>query len=144
MFIKYQRKSFLSCLLCLSPPIMFVPNYHDCPHLLCLSPPIMIVPTYYVCPHRLCLSPPIMSVPTYYVCPHLLCLFSPIFTTVGLHLGYSARLKIWQVPARKMEPQSGYIMQLETPTQPNGSVRNQFQLARWSNKVAPNLTYLSF
>ena len=34
MFIKYQRKSFLSC----------------------LSP-------YYVCPHQLCLSPPIMSVP---------------------------------------------------------------------------------
>ena len=38
-------------------------------------------------------------------------MFSPV-ATVGLHLGFSAWLKIWQVPACKMEPRSGYIMQL--------------------------------
>ena len=29
--------------------------------------------------------------------------------TLGLHLGLSAKLKIWQVPTCKMEPRSGYI-----------------------------------
>ena len=48
------------------------------PHLICLSPPIMFVPTFYVCPHLLCLSPPIMSVPTFYVHHHLSCLSPPI------------------------------------------------------------------
>ena len=38
--------------------------------------------------------------------------------TIGLHLGFSAWLKIWQVPACKMEPQGGYIMQLEPPPEP--------------------------
>ena len=33
--------------------------------------------------------------------------------TLELHLGFSAKLRIWQVPACKMEPRSGYIMQLE-------------------------------
>ena len=32
-----------------------------------------------------------------------------IFATLGLHLGFSAMLKIWQVPTCKMEPRSGYI-----------------------------------
>ena len=35
------------------------------------------------------------------------------FAALEIHLGFSAMLKIWQVPACKMEPQSGYIMQLE-------------------------------
>ena len=33
--------------------------------------------------------------------------------TLGLHLGFPAVLKIWQIPACKVEPRSGYIMQLE-------------------------------
>ena len=46
--------------------------------------------------------------------------------TLGLHLGFSAKLKILQVPACKMEPRSGYIMQLEPPIHPaTGSVENQ-------------------
>ena len=49
-----------------------------------------------------------------------------IFATLGLHLRFSAKLKIWQIPACKMEPRSGYIMQLEPPTQPpTASVGNQ-------------------
>ena len=47
----------------------------------------------------------------------LLCSWS-IFATLGLHLGFSAKLRIWQVPTCKMEPRSGYIMQLEPPTHP--------------------------
>ena len=39
-----------------------------------------------------------------------------VFATLGLHIGFSAKLKIRQVPACKMEPRSGYIMQLEPPT----------------------------
>ena len=39
-----------------------------------------------------------------------------IFATLGLYLRFSAKLKIWQIPACKMEPQSGYIMQLGPPT----------------------------
>ena len=42
-----------------------------------------------------------------------------IVATLGLHLGFSVKLRIWQVPACKMEPQSGYIMQLEPTTPPH-------------------------
>ena len=45
-----------------------------------------------------------------------------IIATLKLHPGFSAILKIWQIPACKMEPQGGYIMQLEPPT---ASVWNQ-------------------
>ena len=38
--------------------------------------------------------------------------------TLGLHLKFSAWLKIWHVPVCKMDPLSGYIMQLEPPTTP--------------------------
>ena len=31
------------------------------------------------------------------------------FATLGLHLGFSAKLRIWQVSAYKMEPRSGFI-----------------------------------
>ena len=79
---------------------MSVLTKYVCPHQLCLSQPIMSVPIYYA----------YMSVPTYHVCFHL---FSPI-ATVGLHLGFSARMKIWQVPGCKMEPRSGMIMQVMT------------------------------
>ena len=41
-----------------------------------------------------------------------------LFATLGLHLGFSAKLKIWQVPACIMEPRSGYIMQLGPTTHP--------------------------
>ena len=34
--------------------------------------------------------------------------------TLGLHLRFSAKLRVWQVPACKMEPQSGMIMQVMT------------------------------
>ena len=107
----------------LSPPIMSVPTYHVCPHLSCLSPPIMSVPTYYVCPHLPIMSVPTYFVcPTYYVCPHLLCLSPPIMSVVllvwgngyvyyhtRLHLWFSAKLRIWQVPACNMETRSGII-----------------------------------
>ena len=120
-------------LLCLSPPIMSVPTFYVCPHLLCLSPPTMSVPTFYICPHQSCLSPPIIlfadkpflnleCLGNVRVC--LEC-FSRVFGQglegsmvslslrkghfTWLHLGSSARLKIWQVPACKMEPQSGII-----------------------------------
>ena len=33
-----------------------------------------------------------------------------------LHLGFSAKLRIWQAPACKMEPRSGMIMYLQPPT----------------------------
>ena len=33
-----------------------------------------------------------------------------------LHLGFSAKLRIWQLPACKMEPQSGIILWLGPPT----------------------------
>ena len=45
-----------------------------------------------------------------------------------LHLGFPAMLKIWQVPACKGEPRSGYIMQLEPPTQPP-SPTDQFKIS---------------
>ena len=45
----------------------------------------------------------------------------PIFATLGLHLGFSAKLKIWQVPACKMEPRSGIISwKNRPPTRPYG------------------------
>ena len=50
----------------------------------------------------------------------------PIFSTLGLHLGFSAKLKIWQVPACKMEPRSGMNMQVMT-----------------TNPATPMLAYLS-
>ena len=45
------------------------------------------------------------------------------FATLGLHLGFSAKLRIWQVPTCKMEPRSGMIIDLlttHTPPQPLG------------------------
>ena len=39
-----------------------------------------------------------------------------------LHLGFSAKLRIWQVSACKMEPQSGTIITLELASQPTSSV----------------------
>ena len=50
------------------------------------------------------------------VCLHLLCLSPPIIATLGLHLGFSAKLGIWQVPTCKMEPRSGIIFCLNRPT----------------------------
>ena len=38
--------------------------------------------------------------------------------TLGLRLEFSAKQKILQIPACKMEQRSGYIMQLEPPTHP--------------------------
>ena len=35
----------------------------------------------------------------------------PNFAKLGLHLGFSAEQRIWQVPACKMEPQRGIILQ---------------------------------
>ena len=40
----------------------------------------------------------------------LLIVTSHIIATLGLHLGFSARLRIWQVSAYKMEPRSGSII----------------------------------
>ena len=37
---------------------------------------------------------------------------SNVIPTLGLHLGFSAKLKIWQVPACKMEPRSVNIAKL--------------------------------
>ena len=85
---------------------MSVLNFYVCPHLLsCVSlyPSIMPVPAYYVCPHLFCLSPPIMSVPTYY--------------HARLHSGFSAKLRICQASAGKMEPRSG-IISGKNPTYP--------------------------
>ena len=45
------------------------------------------------------------------------------FATLGLHLGFSAKLKILQVSACKMEPRSGYIILLYSGDHP--SVGNQ-------------------
>ena len=39
-----------------------------------------------------------------------------IFATLGLHLGFSAKLRIWQVSACKMEPRSGIISWFGPPT----------------------------
>ena len=39
--------------------------------------------------------------------------------TLGLYLRFSGWLKIWNVPVCKMEPLSGYIMQLEPPSLPD-------------------------
>ena len=50
-------------------------------------------------------------------------LWPNIFATLGLHLGFSAKLRIWQVPTCKMEPRSGMIIDLLTthpPPQPLG------------------------
>ena len=47
-----------------------------------------------------------------------------VVATLGLHLGLSANLRIWQVSSCKMEPRSGMIMHLLTthpPTQPPGA-----------------------
>ena len=43
---------------------------------------------------------------------------SLIVATLGLHLGFSAKGRIWRVPTCKMEPRSSYIMQLGPPTHP--------------------------
>ena len=42
-------------------------------------------------------------------------LWPNIFATHGLHLGFSAKLRIWQVPTCKMEPQSGIIALINHP-----------------------------
>ena len=39
-----------------------------------------------------------------------------LFCHTRLHLGYSARLRIWQVPTCKMEPRSGIIVLINHPT----------------------------
>ena len=52
----------------------------------------------------------------------LLIVTSHIIATLGLHLGFSARLRIWQVSAYKMEPRSGSIIigpATQPPTQPS-------------------------
>ena len=36
--------------------------------------------------------------------------FGQVVATLGLHLGFSAKRRIWQVPICKMEPQSGTII----------------------------------
>ena len=51
--------------------------------------------------------------PPYY--EHLntfLCVVSPTYCHTRLHLGFSAKLRIWQVPTCKMEPRSGIIITL--------------------------------
>ena len=47
-----------------------------------------------------------------------------IFATLGLHLGFSAKLRIWQVPTCKMEPRSGMIIDLLT-THPPATARSK-------------------
>ena len=52
----------------------------------------------------------------------LLIVTSHIIATLGLHLGFSARLRIWQVSAYKMEPRGGSIIigpATQPPTQPS-------------------------
>ena len=51
---------------------------------------------------------------------HLICVLktSTGYCRTRLHLGYSAKLKIWQVPVCKMEPRSAYKMHLGPPTHP--------------------------
>ena len=39
----------------------------------------------------------------------------PNVATLELHLGFSAMLRIWQVPACKMDPRSGIIIMLRPP-----------------------------
>ena len=44
-------------------------------------------------------------------------LWPNIFGTLGLYLGFSAKLRIWQVAACKIEPQHGIIV-MKPPTHP--------------------------
>ena len=44
--------------------------------------------------------------------------FRHIFCHTRLHLGFSAKLRIWQVPACKMEPRSGIIFCKNRPDRP--------------------------
>ena len=45
-------------------------------------------------------------------------IFGPIFATLGLHIGFSAELKIWQISTCKMEPWSGYMLYYAVGTTP--------------------------
>ena len=42
-----------------------------------------------------------------------------VIATLGLHLGLSANLRIWQVSACKLEPRSGMIMHVMTTHHPH-------------------------
>ena len=45
------------------------------------------------------------------------------FATLGVHLGFSAKLRIWQVSACKMEPQNGFmILAWTTPHPPTAKI----------------------
>ena len=77
-------------------------------------------------------------------CPFTLNCSSFNIATLGLHLGFSVWLKIWQVSVCKMEPQSGYIMQPEPSSLLDQSeISAGLQDVRWSNEVAPNLNALT-
>ena len=65
-----------------------------------------------------------------------------IIVTLGLYLEFSAKQRIWQVPTCKMEPQSGYIMQLEPPTHPTTRPTAQFEISSSLQEWA-HLTYLT-
>ena len=129
-------------LFCLSPPFMSVPTYFVCPHLyvcphvLYPSSPIMSVPNH----HFNCLQALLKSW-SFGECQSASGMFlKGIWTRSGrfngffksqkrslpkkcfrihtrLHLGFSAKLKIWQAPGCKMEPQSG-IITCNIPTHP--------------------------
>ena len=131
-----------SSLLCLSPPFMSVPTYFVCPHLyvcphvLYPSSPIMSVPNH----HFNCLQALLKSW-SFGECQSASGMFlNGIWTRcvrfngffksqkrslpkkcfrihTRLHLGFSAKLKIWQAPGCKMEPQSG-IITCNIPTHP--------------------------
>ena len=80
----------------------------------------------------------------FFSCPSTLNRSSFNIATLGLHLGFSVWLKIWQVSVYKMEPRSGYIMQPEPSSLLDQSeISAGLQDARWSHKVAPNLTALT-
>ena len=61
----------------------------------------------------------------------------PFYCHPRLHLGFSAQLRIWQVPTCKMEPRSSYIMQLEPPTHPP----HQLEIVQLGTKLNTNLRF---
>ena len=62
--------------------------------------------------------------------------------TLGLHLGFSAKLRIWQVSGRKMEPWSGISFGQNQPDTANPTT-HRFILKMWGVPPSASKTCLN-
>ena len=114
----WKFKSIWSCWTIQS--ILFLVPYHALQFFSLLDPedPLLqtlcLVPNPYICLENIHQSVQILEKTP----PTRKATQSKFYCRIRLHLEFSAKLRIWQVPACKMEPRSGNIFCKNRPTRP--------------------------